>query len=152
ERAPWPGIPASIRNGHGGGVGIFNWKYTASDIADWFDAEDEKYWRQHDEWLIETQLRGETRPVFVFATWFGDRMATLPQRAQSFVASSVMDVLRLGNDFDFDSKWGIAKGAFLNLTRLATIAGPVSEALGVGGRYAGILATSELEYINGAKG
>jgi hypothetical protein len=59
-------------------MGILNWKYNASDIADWFDKQDEKDWRLHDEWLIRTQLQGETRPVFVFASWFGDRMATMP--------------------------------------------------------------------------
>jgi len=133
-------------------MGFWNWKYTASDIADWFDAEDEKYWKQHDEWLLQTQMRGESNPVFVFATWYGDRLNTLPQRINSSLASGVMDVLRLGNDLDFSSGWGIAKGAFLNLTRVATIAGPISSAVGMGGRYAGILATSKLANIPGAKG
>jgi hypothetical protein len=133
-------------------MGILNWKYNASDIADWFDKQDEKDWRLHDEWLIRTQLQGETRPVFVFASWFGDRMATMPQRAISFIGLSVIDVLRLGNDLDFDSWWGTAKGVFLNLTRLATIAGPAAEALGAGGRYAGMLATSKLADIEAAVG
>ncbi|GLS22042.1 hypothetical protein GCM10007874_50590 [Labrys miyagiensis] len=131
-------------------MGFWSWKYTASDVADWFDSNDEKYWRDHDEWLISTQLRGETNPVFVFATWFNDRMATLPQRVGSSLTSGVVDVLRLGSDIDFSSKMGIAKGVFLNLTRIATIAGPISKAVGAGGRYAGLLATSSLEEIAGA--
>jgi hypothetical protein len=133
-------------------MGFLNWKYTASDVADWFDSGQEKYWRDHDEWLIGTQLRGETNPVFVFAAWYGDRMNTLPQRVSDSLASGVVDVLRLGSDIDLSSKWGFAKGVFLNLTRVATIAGPISEAVGAGGRYAGILATSSLKRIPRAVG
>ena len=47
---------------------------------------------------------------------------------------------------------GIAKGTFLNLTRLATIVDPAARALTGAGRYAGVLATSKLEYITGARG
>ena len=133
-------------------MGFWNWKYNASDIADWFDAQDEKYWRDHDEWLIQSQLRGETRPIFVFATWASDRITTFPQRMGSGVTAGLFDVLRLGNDIDFNSGSGIAKGVFLNLARLATIAGPASKALAMGGRFADILATSELASIKGAVG
>jgi len=133
-------------------VGIFDWKYTASDLADWFDEKDEKYWRDHDEWLIQSQNLGNASPVVVFAAWYNDRLGTIGQRAQSALAGSIFDVLRLGNDFDFDSALGVGKGTFLNLTRLATIAGPVSEALGVAGRYAGIVATSKLTSIPGSEG
>ena len=64
-------------------MGFWNWKYTASDVADWFDAEDEKYWRQHDEWLIQSQAVGDAHPVFVFASWYGDRINTLPLNLRS---------------------------------------------------------------------
>jgi len=133
-------------------MGMFDWKYTASDIADWLDTQDEKHWQQHDEWLLRSQQAGDAHPVFVFAAWFNDRMATLPQRTSSMLAGGVWDVLRLGNDFDFNSPWGTAKGVFLNLTRVATIAGPISGAVGAGGRYAGVLATSKLQRIAGAVG
>ena len=135
-------------------MGIWDWKYTASDLADWFDEQDEKYWKQHDEWLLDSQRRGDASPVFLFAAWYNDRVTTAPQRAGSVMAGGIIDVLRLGNDFDFDSGWGIAKGAFLNLTRLATVVGPVvgeiAESAGIGARYAGITATSNLKNIEGA--
>jgi len=121
-------------------MGFWNWKYTASDVADWFDAEDEKYWRQHDEWLIQSQAVGDAHPVFVFASWYGDRINTLPQRVNSLLAASIVDVLRLGNDFDFDSALGVAKGVFLNLTRLVAVIDPAAQAVRAPGRYASILA------------
>jgi len=133
-------------------MGFWNWKYTASDVADWFDAEDEKYWRQHDEWLIQSQAVGDAHPVFVFASWYGDRINTLPQRVNSLLAASIVDVLRLGNDFDFDSALGVAKGVFLNLTRLVAVIDPAAQAVRAPGRYASILATSKLKYIEGALG
>ena len=133
-------------------MGLFNWKYTASDLADWFDEQDDKYWQDHDDWLMQSQRLSQAEPVFVFAAWFNDRLGTLPDRTMHSLTSGVIDVLRLGNDLDFSSGWGITKGAFLNLTRLATIIEPASEAVGIGGRYAGILATSKLKYIDEAKG
>ncbi len=132
-------------------MGIFNWKYNATDIADWFDAQEEKQWRLHDEWLIDTYVRGDTQ-MSVFGLWAYDRFVTGSQRSISFVGLSVIDFLRLGNDFDFDSWWGIAKGTFLNLTRLATVVGPAGEMLGYGGRSAGMVATSQLKNIAGAEG
>lgn len=133
-------------------MGVFDWKYTAADLADWFDEQDDKHWREHDEWLIQSQRLGNASPVWVFASWASDRISTAQQRAQSSLAGGIIDVLRLGNDLDFSSAWGTAKGIFLNLTRLATVAGPIAEGLGVGARYAGLLATSKLERIEGAAG
>jgi Putative peptidoglycan binding domain len=133
-------------------VGFLDWKYTASDLADWFDEQDEQYWRQHDDWLIQSQNLGNASPVVVFASWYSDRFNTIGERVQHSLAGGVVDVLRLGNDFDFSSGWGIGKGVFLNLTRVATVAGPVSEVLGVAGRYAGIVATAKLQYIEEAAG
>jgi len=133
-------------------MGFWNWKYNASDLADWFDRQDEKYWRDHDDWLIQSQRLGDAQPIFLFAAWYNDRFSTIGERVQHSLTGVIVDVLRLGNDFDFNSGWGVAKGAFLNLTRLAAVAGPISEVLGVGGRYAGVLATSDLKYIDGAEG
>ena len=133
-------------------MGLFNWKHTAGDLADWLDEQDEKYWQDHDDWLMQSQRLSQTYPVCVFAAWFNDRLSTLPERVEHSVTGGIVDVLRLGNDLDFSSGWGIAKGTFLNVTRLATVLGPVSEALGIGGRYAGILATSKLKYIKDAEG
>jgi hypothetical protein len=134
-------------------MGIWDWKYTASDLADWFDEQDEKYWKRHDEWLLDSQQRGDASPVLLFASWVNDRASTAPQRVASVAAGGIIDVLRLGNDFDLNSGWGIAKGVFLNLTRVATVAGPLvgeaAEAAGVTARYAGITATSKLKNISG---
>lgn len=131
-------------------MGIFNWKYTAADLADWFDAKDEEYWRQHDEWLIDAHKSGEAHPIFVFADWYGDRMSTLVPRINSWLAGGIIDVLRLGNDFDLDSKLGIGKGLALNALRLAQVAGPAAEAVGIGGRWAGLTATSLVDSVAAA--
>jgi hypothetical protein len=45
-------------------VGFWNWKYNASDLADWFDEQDDKHWREHDEWLIQSQRLGDASPMF----------------------------------------------------------------------------------------
>jgi len=133
-------------------MGFLNWKYTASDLADWFDEQDDKYWREHDEWLIQSQRLGDASPVLVFAAWYNDRLSTIGERTQHMLAGGVVDVLRLGNDFDFSSGWGVAKGTVLNVLRLATVIEPASEAVQAGGRYAGILATADLSKIKGATG
>jgi len=131
-------------------MGIFDWKYNASDLADWFDEQEDKHWNEHDEWIIDAYHLGDAQPVFVFASWLGDRIDSLPQRMSSSLTGGIVDVLRLGSDLDLSSGWGITKGVFLNLTRVATIAGPVSELLGISGRYAGVLATSGVNKIEGA--
>ena len=58
-------------------MGFLNWKYTASDLADWFDEQDDKYWREHDDWLIQSQRLGDASPVLVFAAWYNDRLSTM---------------------------------------------------------------------------
>lgn len=119
--------------------------FTASDLADLFDKWNEEYWEQQDDWLIQSQQVGDAHPVFVFASWYNNRIATAPQRLIHWLAGGIVDVLRLGSDIETDSGWGIAKGAFLNLTRLAVVAGPAARLVGAGSRYAGLLATAALE-------
>ncbi len=123
--------------------------FTASDLADWFDQWQDKQYEQQDEWLIQSQNLGDAHPVFVFCSWFGNRTSTAPQRLMDFMAGSVVDVLRLGADIDLDSSWGIAKGAFVNVTRLAVVAGPIGEAVGIGTRWAGMLGTATLDGLKG---
>lgn len=135
-------------------MGFWDWKYVPSDLADWFDAEDEKHWAQHDEWLAKTVLHGESRPVFVLAAQFHDRMATMPQRVQSTAASSVVDLLRLGSDIDFSAgwSWGNGKGALMNALRLAMVVPPAAAAVRAVRGAAGMWATSRLAFISEAKG
>lgn len=131
----------------------WKWQYVPSDLADWFDAESDKYWAEHDEWLAQSLVRGEARPAFVLAAQFSDRVATGPRRIQHVMTSGVVDLLRLGSDLDFSAGWdSIAKGALLNVLRLAMVVGPASAAVGAGRRFAGLLATSRLSSIPGATG
>ncbi|NOT48919.1 MAG: hypothetical protein HOP17_14365 [Acidobacteria bacterium] len=123
--------------------------FTASDLADWFDEQQQKRSDQQDEWLIQSQNLGDAHPFFVFCSWFGNRTSTAPNRLLDWLTGSVVDVLRLGSDIDTDSGWGIAKGAFLNITRLAVVAGPIGEALGIGSRWAGMVGTATLDGLKG---
>lgn len=123
--------------------------FTASDIADWFDRMDEEHWNRQDEWLLESLRLQDASPVIVFASWFNNRMGTLPNRVASWLTGGVFDLLRLGSDIETDSAWGIAKGAFLNITRLLVVAGPAGRAVGAGSRYAGLVATSTLPTLRG---
>ena len=111
--------------------------FTASDLADWFDEGVDKYWKQQDDFLIESAQLGDAHPVIVFGEWLGDRIRTGPQRILHGLAGGVVDVLRLGCDLELDSAWGIIKGSVLNVLRLAAVVAPASEALSVGSRYAG---------------
>jgi hypothetical protein len=122
--------------------------FTASDLADWFDEYQDKQYEQQDEWLIQSQNLGDTHPFFVFCSWYGNRVNTAPQRLIDWLSGSVVDVLRLGCDIELDSAWGIAKGAFFNVSRLAVVAGPAGEALGIGARWAGLVGTATLEGLD----
>jgi hypothetical protein len=123
--------------------------FTASDLADWFDEWQDKQYRLQDEWLIQSQNLGDAHPFFVFCSWYGNRVNTAPQRLLDWLVGGVVDVLRLGCDIELDSAWGIAKGAFLSLSRIAVVAGPVGEMLGVGARYAGLVGTATLDGLSG---
>ncbi len=123
--------------------------FSASDLADWFDEHQEKLYQQQDDWLIETHNLGDAHPALVFCSWFGDRTATAPKRLMDWMVGSIVDVLRLGCDIDTESDWGIAKGAFLNVSRLAVVAGPAAEGLAVGSRYAGMMGTALLDGLAG---
>lgn len=123
--------------------------FTASDLADWFDKWQDKQYEQQDDWLIQSHNLGDAHPFFVFCSWFGDRVNTAPKRLMDSLVGSVVDVLRLGADIDTESGWGIAKGAFLNISRLAVVAGPIGKALGVGSRWAGLMGTATLDGLKG---
>src|SRR6266567_1293583 len=139
----------STAHGIQGETGMFS----ASDLADWFDDGEEQFWRQQDDWLIEQQDLGNAHPVLVFAAWFSDRAASAPQRGLHSLSAGVVDVLRLGSDIDpSDSAFNIGKGVFANVTRLLTLAGPIAEGLGVGARYAGLMAETQLTKLRGVPG
>ena len=123
--------------------------FTASDLADWFDESQDKQSDQQDDWLIQSQNLGDAHPFLVFCSWFGNRTATAPTRLINSMTGTVVDVLRLGADIDTESGWGIAKGAFFNVSRLAVVAGPVGEGLSIGSRWAGLVGTAALEGLDG---
>lgn len=133
-------------------MGFWDWKYTASDLADWFDNEIDDYWRQQDEWLIEQHRLGNAHPVIVFASWAGNYISTAPKRAMDSMSQGVVDILRLGCDLDFESPWGTVKGIALNVMRLAAVAEPIAEAPKAAARHVGILAASRLTTIKNAVG
>ena len=128
-----------------------NVKYTASDLADWFDDTADEYWRQQDEWLINAYNLGDAHPVFFFADWFGNYVNTAPQRIAMATAGGLADVLRLGNDLTFDSVGGFAKGVLLNVVRVLTVVQPEAASLKNEFRHRGLLALMELKNIVGSK-
>lgn len=124
-------------------------KYTASDLADWWDGTAEEYWQQQDDFIIDAYQLGNAHPVFVFAHWFGQYVGSVPRRVPLAIAGGLADVLRLGNDLSFDSAGDAAKGVALNLLRVLSVLQPATGYIKKEIRHKGLLALAELAKITG---